>query len=282
MNSGQHARGEAFLAMHDGPAFVLPNVWDVASARIFIKSGARCLGTTSAGIAASLGFGDGEEITRDAMLEGIARISAAVEVPVTADIEGGYGDDPGAVAETTRLAIDAGAIGVNIEDTARGRDGRPAVEPLLSMQLHCERIAAAREAGEQLGLHVVINAVIYTHLRRPEGEIRFAEAVDRARAYREAGADCVYVPGMRDRDEIASFVERVECPVNVLAARGVASVADLSKIGVRRVSIGFAASRATISLLGRIADELLTHGTYEALLDGSLSNDEAEALVRAG
>ena len=268
--------------MHAGPAFVLPNVWDVASARVFIKSGARALGTTSAGIAASLGFGDGEEITREAMLEGIARISAAVEVPVTADIEGGYGDEPEAVAETTGLAIQAGAIGVNVEDTARARDNGPLAEPLLATQRHCQRITAAREAGERLGLHVVINAVIYTHLRLPEGEERFEEAVERARAYHEAGADCVYVPGMRDRGEIASFVERVGCPVNVLAARGVPSVAELSEIGVRRVSIGFAASRATISLLRRIGEELLTRGTYEALLDGSLSNEDAEALVRAG
>jgi 2-methylisocitrate lyase-like PEP mutase family enzyme len=280
--SSQRAKADTFRSLHArGSILVLPNVWDVASARIFVKRGAKAVGTTSAGIASSFGYGDGEEISRDEMLAAVSRIAHAVNVPVTADIEGGYGTSPEAVADSTRAAIEAGAVGINIEDAARSRDSTVPPEPLLPASAHAERIAAARRAGEKPGIPLVINAVIDTYLQLPNSTRRFEDTVERARLYREAGADCVYVPGIRERDEIGALVELVGGPVNVLAMVGVPPVRELESLGVVRVSIGYAAARAVITLLQRIADELLSEGTYDTLLKGSLSNEAAEALITA-
>jgi 2-methylisocitrate lyase-like PEP mutase family enzyme len=279
--SSQRAKAEAFRSLHgQRTILLLPNVWDVGSARIFVKSGARAVGTTSAGIAASLGYGDGEEISREEMLDAVARIARSVDVPVTADIEGGYGESAEAAAETTSAAIKAGVVGVNIEDASPNADGREANDPLLPATAHAARIAAARKAAEDLDVPIVVNAVTHTYLKLPEGASRFQDTVYRARLYREAGADCVYVPRLKDRDEIAEFVAAVECPVNVLAMAGLPPTSELESLGVARLSFGFAATRAVISLLQRIAVEFLTTGTYNTLLEGALSNEAAEALVR--
>jgi 2-methylisocitrate lyase-like PEP mutase family enzyme len=233
---------------------VLPNAWDVVSARIFARSpSCKALGTTSAGIAAVLGYPDGEVIPREEMLEMVGRIARAIEVPVSADVEAGYGAGTEAAAETAVEVIAAGAVGLNLEDAWHG-----GASPLLPLEQQVERIAAIREVGEREGVPLVINARTDVYLRqvdKPEG--RFEETVRRANAYTTAGADCVFVPGVTDRETIVWLVTALNGPLNVVADLGLPPFAELERLGVRRLSIGPQAQRAGFALTARIAEELL-------------------------
>ncbi len=271
----QKSRAHTFRSLHHGPkALLLPNVWDVASARIIEDAGFPAIATTSAGVAFSLGYPDGQRISREEMLARVARIARAVKVPVTADVEAGYGDRPEDAAETARQVIDAGAVGVNLED-GTGDAQRPLVEPSLQI----EKIRAIRETALKAGVLLVVNARTDVYLDQVGApETRYDEALRRGLAYRDAGADCVFVPGVREAETIAKLVKDLQCPVNILAGPGSPSVLELEKLGVARVSLGSAPMRATLGLLRGMAQELQASGTYTAL-EGAPAHGELNRLL---
>ena len=255
-------RAETLRRLHQGPPIlVLPNVWDVVTARIVEAAGFAALATTSAGVAFALGYPDGERIRRAEMAAAVRRIAARVRVPVTADMEAGYGRMPEAVAETAREVIAAGAVGMNLEDAPGDGDG------LFDVALQAERVRAARESAESAGVPLVINArtdVFLASIGAPE--TRLSHAVRRLNAYRAAGADCLFAPGVADRATIATLVREVGGPLNVLAGPGCPPVPELEALGVRRLSLGSGVMRATLGLVRRIAGELRGPGTFTALV----------------
>ena len=271
----QTSQAAQFRQLHRGPSvLILPNAWDVASARIFEDAGFPAIATTSAGIAYSLGYPDGQRIQREEMLARIARIARAVHVPVTADIESGYGSTPQDAANTTRELIHAGVVGMNLED-ASGRSD----QPLSSLELAVEKITAAREAALQMRAPIVVNArtdVLLLPGGNPYAD--YSEVLRRLLAFRDAGADCVFAPGLKDADTIARLVKEVECPLNILTGPGSPSIPELAAMGVARVSVGSGPMRATLGLLRRIAEELKTAGTYNAM-DGAVPYTEVNKLL---
>jgi 2-methylisocitrate lyase-like PEP mutase family enzyme len=258
MSADQQAKTEAFRALHQGKILILPNAWDAASARIIQQAGFNAIATTSAGIAFTLGYPDGQRISREEMLTVVARIAKAVKLPITADVEAGYGPRPEDAARTARDVLAAGAVGMNLEDAT----GDPK-QPLFDLALQVERVKAVKE------LPIVLNArsdVYLLEVGAPEK--RYDEALRRLAAFRDSGADCVFVPGLRDASTIGRLVKDLQCPVNILAGPGSLSVPELQKLGVARVSVGSAAMRATLGLLRRIAEELKSTGTFSTLEGG--------------
>jgi len=262
-------------ALHRGPRIlVLANAWDAASARIFEVAGSRAIGTTSAGIANTLGRADGQRIGRYQMLEVVKRIANVVSIPVTADMEAGYGDAPEAVADTASAVMEAGAVGMNFEDSL-GKEERT----LADVSLQVERIKAIREAAASAGIAFVLNARTDVFLRGVgEPATRLDHAISRANAYRQAGADCLFVPGVIDRETIARLVKEIAGPINILAVAGSLPVAELEKLGVARVSVGSGPMRATTALTRRIAKELLESGTYASFTEGAIPYPELNNL----
>lgn len=233
----------------------------MASARVVEAAGFPALATTSAGVAFALGYPDGERISRDEMASVVHRIAARVRVPVTADMEAGYGRTPEAAAETAWAVIAAGAVGMNLEDS-------PADEPgvLLDEGLQAERIRAAREAGDAAGVPLVVNARTDVFLRGIGApETRLAHAVRRLSAYRAAGAGCLFAPGVYDEEMIEALVRAVDGPLNILAGPGCPPAPRLEALGVRRLSLGSGVMRATLGLVRRIAEELKATGTHSWL-----------------
>lgn len=261
--------------LHAGPRIlVLPNAWDAASARIFEVAGFRAIATTSAGIANSLGYADKQRISGAEMLAMVGRIARAVSVPVTADMEAGYGRTPDEASETARAVIAAGAVGMNFED---GTDNPKA--PLFEISHQAERIKAIREAAASAGVPLVLNARTDVYLAQMgDAAARFDHAIRRAHAYRQAGADCLFVPGVRDPEVIARLVREIGGPVNILAGAGTPPVAELERLGVARVSVGSGPMRATMALTRRIAKELLESGTYTAFTEDTIAYTEANQL----
>jgi 2-methylisocitrate lyase-like PEP mutase family enzyme len=227
--------GAELRRLHDGPAtLVLPNAWDAASARLVERAGFGAIATTSSGVNASLGYADGDVVPPDEMFAAVRRIAAAVGLPLTADLEGGYGLPAGELVE--RL-LDAGGVGLNLEDTRRG--GASGADPLIEPERQAERLAAVRAAADAAGVPIVLNARIDVFLRR-SGPLApmVEEALDRAHQYVAAGADCVFPIFIADDDAIARFVAEAGAPVNVLLRPGVPPLARLVQLGVRRVSLG--------------------------------------------
>jgi 2-methylisocitrate lyase-like PEP mutase family enzyme len=251
-------KAKALRAMHRGEILVLPNAWDVASARVIQQAGFGAIATTSAGIAFTMGYPDGQRISREEMLAVVSRIATAVEIPVTADVEAGYGIAPEDAARTARDVLAAGAVGMNLEDAT----GDPK-DPLFELGLQIERVRAVRE------LPIVLNARTDVYLLEAGlPEKRYDEAIRRLAAFRDAGADCVFVPGLRDAATIGRLVKDLQCPVNILAGPGSPSVPELQKLGVARVSLGSSVMRATLGLLRRVAEDLKGAGTYTSLEGG--------------
>lgn len=271
----QTKMASAFRAMHSGnDILLLPNAWDVASARILEEAGFAAIATTSAGIAFSLGYPDGQKISSQEMLAAVARIARSVRVPVTADVEAGYGKTPEDAARTARAVIEAGAVGLNLEDATRD-SGTPLVELLLQL----EKIRAVREVSASLKVPLVLNARTDVYLLQVgDPATRYAEAIRRLRAFRDAGADCLFLPGVRDAATIGRLVSDLQCPVNILAGPGSPSLPELRKLGVARVSLGSGPMRATLGLLRRLAEELKKAGTYTAM-DGAPPHDEINRLL---
>jgi len=252
--------------LHSGAKIlVLPNAWDVASARIFETAGFPAIGTTSAGIANSLGYADGERIGRDEMLAVVRRIARAVSIPVTADMEAGYGDPAG----TAQAVVDAGACGMNLEDSIRGGEGS-----LVDLAAQIKTIQVIRAKTD-----LVINARCDVFLASVgDPATRLERTIERLNAYRNAGADCLFVPGVRDADTIGKLAAALKGPLNVLAVAGTPPVAELERLGVARVSIGSGAMRASMGLTQRIARELLERGVYASFTDGALLYAHANKL----
>lgn len=250
----------SFRTLHRaGAGFVMPNAWDAGSAVILAEAGFEAIATTSAGIAFSLGRADhtipegGSEVSRSVMFDRIREIAAAVDIPVNGDLEDGYGPSPESVAETIRLAIDAGLAGGNIEDYDNG--------VLYDEALAVERIAAARRAVEASGADFVLTA-------RTDGQLLaapapLADSIRRSNRYREAGADCLYVPGVNDLGPIATLVREIEGPLNVVLGLGSStlSAGDLRSVGVARVSLGGSIARAALGFVRQAARELREEGT---------------------
>jgi 2-methylisocitrate lyase-like PEP mutase family enzyme len=273
----QHDLAARFRSLHArgaGAPLVLPNAWDAMSARLVEAAGANAIATTSAGISWALGFPDGQGLSRDAMLEAVRRIVAAVRIPVTADVESGYGSGtPDDVATTARGVIEAGAVGMNLEDSP-GRDGAP----LLDAEVQAERLTAARSAAEMAGIDLFINARIDTYLRKIGDEAkRFDETVRRARLYVAAGADGIFVPLVSDADTIGRLAAAVGAPLNVIGGPGVPSIPQLHALGVARVSVGPGLARAVMAFIRKSATETLGAGTYETLAE-QVPSPEANAL----
>jgi 2-methylisocitrate lyase-like PEP mutase family enzyme len=274
----QKNKANLFRKLHHGPrVLLLPNAWDAASARIFEDAGFPAIATTSAGIAFTLGYPDGQKVSSQEMLSVIARIAASVKVPVTADVEAGYGEAPADAARTARAVIEAGAVGVNLED---GTDD-PA-HPLVDLELQLEKLAAVREEAEDSDVPIVINARTDTYLLQVgPAEERYALAMRRAVAFREAGADCIFVPGMREPETIRRFVAELKFPVNILAGPGFVPVPELEKLGVARVSLGSGLMRSTLALVKRMAAELRSSGTY-ASLEGGIPYANVNRMLEQG
>ncbi|HJZ64199.1 MAG TPA: isocitrate lyase/phosphoenolpyruvate mutase family protein [Candidatus Acidoferrum sp.] len=262
----QAAKAEQFRKLHHGPKMLfLPNAWDVASARILEEAGHPAIATTSAGIAYSLGYVDGQQISRDEMLSVVARIARAVRVPVTADLEAGYGTTPEAIADTVKAAIEAGAIGMNLEDLSGDERNL-----LVDLPGQVERIRAVREAATALGVPFVLNARtdVYLGTIGPE-ETRFERTVERLRAYAKAGADCVFAPGLTDLAAITKIVKAVEAPLNILAVPACPGVAELEKAGVARVSTGSGIMRAAMGVVQRVAKEMMVERSCDSIFAGA-------------
>jgi 2-methylisocitrate lyase-like PEP mutase family enzyme len=247
------ARAAELRRLHVDPAIlVLVNVWDVASARtVAAVPGCRAIATASWAIAAAHGLPDGEAIGRDRMIGLVGEIASAVGLPVTADLEGGYGERPQDVGETVARALAAGAVGCNLED------GVPGSALLRDAEDAAARVAAARERGEREGVPVVINARTDVYLRGADDP---EAAILRGQAYARAGADCIFVPGVRDRDTIAALVAGIDAPVSVLSGPGAPSVSELHELGVARVSFGPGPMGAALAALARTASDLLEGG----------------------
>ena len=237
--------------LHGQPPLVLPNAWDAGSARAIEAAGAAAIATTSAGVAWAYGVDDAGGLDRAVAVATIRAVCAAVSVPVTADIEAGYGE----VARTVEEAIEAGAVGVNLEDST----GRVLDDPLV----HAGRIKAARAAADGAGLDLVINARTDTYLFGDR-----TGTIERAKMYADAGADVLFVPGVVDVPTISELVKLSPLPLNVMVGPGAPSVGELAELGVARISVGPAITSAAYALATAAAKELLTSGTYETLTNG--------------
>jgi 2-methylisocitrate lyase-like PEP mutase family enzyme len=270
---------ERFRSLHrSGTPLVLPNAWDVASARLVEDAGAAAVATSSAGVAWSLGAPDGDRLDRDRAVDLVARVARAVRVPVTADVENGFAADPAGVAETIRAVIEAGGVGVNLEDVTYGDDG-PTLNPI---QEQVERIRAARQAADTAGVPLYLNArtdIYLLGIGAPE--TRLPAVLERAAAYREAGADGIFVPGTTDPDTVAALVKGINAPVNILAGPGAPTIGELAALGVARVSIGSKLTAAAYGAARRAAEELLGAGTYGGL-GGALDYGTLNRLLSVG
>ena len=272
---GQKERAIHFRQFHHaGPLLVLPNIWDAASARIIEQAGFRALATTSSGVAAALGYRDGQQISRELLVEALARITRVVECPVTADIEAGYGDSLAEVLQTTQAVIATGVVGINIEDSRIHQQ-----TALADLSYQVELIKALRELATAIDVPFVINARVDVFLRAiGQPEHRFEQAVHRANTYLQAGADCIYPIGILDRSTIANLVRAINGPINILGGPSTLTLQEFERIGVARVSLAGGLMRSALGHVRTIARELLEHGTCVSMETETLSNSEFRSL----
>ncbi len=254
LQAGQQARAQRFLALHRGPTpLLMPNPWDTGSAKLLASLGFEALATTSSGFAATFGRLDGS-VTRDELLAHAAALVAATDVPVSADMENAFADDPADVAETVRLAIGTGLAGGSVEDfTGRADD------PIYAIELAADRVRAAAEAAHAGPVHFVLTARAENHLH---GRDDLADTIARLQAYQEAGADVLYAPGVNSAEGIRQLVTSLDRPINVLTLPGTPSVAELAALGVGRVSVGGAFAWVALGAVVEAARELREDGTY--------------------
>ncbi|MGD6755858.1 isocitrate lyase/PEP mutase family protein [Streptomyces sp. BH105] len=263
-------KSSAFRSLHT-PArpLALANAWDVASARVIEAAGAPAIATTSAGVAWSLGSPDGDRLARGPAVDAVTRIAAAVTVPVTADIEGGYGHSPAEIAETVTRLLEAGVAGINIEDGTR---------PPSAL---ADRITAARDAARKAGVDLFVNARIDTYLLGlGDPATRLQNTLARARSYVDAGADGIFVPGVSDPGVIKDLAEGVEVPLNIMAGPGTLRVDELGALGVARVSLGSGVAQAAYAAARHAALELHRVGGYDSLRE-AIDYPELNGLISA-
>jgi 2-methylisocitrate lyase-like PEP mutase family enzyme len=269
MSGSSSERADRFRALHAiGRILVLPNAWDAGSARLVESCGAEAIATTSSGVAWACGYPDGDAIPPRVLVDAVARIARVISVPLTVDAEGGYSDDPESVGATIGALIDAGAVGVNLEDGS--------VHP---PEVLCAKIAAARRAAARAGVELFINARTDVFLRALAApERRVAETLARAARYRDAGCDGIFVPAVSDPATIRALVAGTELPVNVMMVPKLPSIAELRRLGVRRVSAGAAIAQAVHGLARRLTMQMLAGGDMSALFDGAATYGELNAL----
>ena len=276
----QPAKADAFHQMHEGGPvpLVLVNVWDAASARLVEKAGARAIATSSSAISWSLGFPDGSHVPPGLACGALRRITAATTVPVTADIEAGYAGadgafDDGLLRQTVAAVLEAGAVGVNIEDSGG--------TSLTAVDEQARRISLVRSIAAESGVRLFINARTDTYLSGQFGDAAFEETLERAGGYLAAGADGIFVPGVTDLHILHELSRRIAAPLNALAGVGSASVGELHDAGVRRVSIGGNAAKAAYATVSRVAAEILGDGNWSELA-GARSHEAMDGLFRKG
>jgi 2-methylisocitrate lyase-like PEP mutase family enzyme len=264
----QKEKAELFLKFHqDKEILVLLNSWDIGSSKLIEASGYKAIATTSMGIAAELGYPDCQIITLSEMIGAITGIVKSVQVPVTVDIEAGYGKNLNEIINSVKKIIETGIVGINIEDSI---DLSPA---LIDEIEFCERISAIRSLSDSMGFHLVINArtdSFYTSSSSTQQKL--SESIKRGNKYREAGADCIFIQPVWDKETISTLVKEINAPINILSnptiGAGITpSVSELQDLGVSRVSLGSSLMKATLSLIKKVADELSEKGTYNILLD---------------
>lgn len=284
VSSAQKEKAEQFLKFHQDPEIlVLLNSWDVGSSKLVEACGYKAIATTSMGVAASLGYADCQIISLSEMLHAITGIVNAVQVPVTVDIEAGYGNNVDEIIDAVKRIIVTGIVGINIEDSVN-------LQPALIDEMElCERIAAIRALSDSLGFHLVINArtdAFYTSAASTQEKL--AESIRRGNKYREAGADCIFVQPVWDKQIISTLVKEINAPINILANPGIGggglppSVQELQDLGVARLSLGSSVMKATLALIKKVADELSQKGTYGILMDAMTPLSEtAEAYQMA-
>ena len=256
------------------PILVLPNAWDAASARILERVGFRAIATTSSGVAGALGYPDDQHISRAMLVESVARITRVVSCPVTVDIEAGYGNTLEAVLQTVRAVIEAGAVGINIEDSTKGQE-----RTLVDSSFQVELLKAIRELAASIDIPLLINARTDMYVLPTGNAITcFAEAVQQAHAYREAGADCLFLMGVSDARLIADLVQAIHGPINIVAGPNTPTIPELEQLGVARASLASGLMRTTLGHLQRVARELLERGTYNSLSEGAISGTEFRTL----
>jgi 2-methylisocitrate lyase-like PEP mutase family enzyme len=268
VSSIQKEKAEMFLKFHqDKEMLVLLNSWDIGSSKLIEACGYKAIATTSMGIAASLGYPDCQVITLSEMIEAITGIANAVQVPVTVDIEAGYGNSLNEIIDSVRKIIESGIVGINIEDSID-------LNPVLIDEMEfCERISAIRALSDSLGFHLVINArtdSFYTSSGSPREKL--SESIKRGNKYREAGADCIFIQPVWEKETISTLVKEINAPINILSNPGIGaglppSVRELQDLGVARLSLGSSLMKATLALIKKVADELSAKGTYNILLD---------------
>ncbi len=257
-----------FHRLHEGPEpLLLPNAWDAGSARLMESLGAKAIATTSAGVAWTHGYPDGNSLPVRLLAGTVATIARAIQVPLTVDVEGGYSDDPAAVEETVARMVEAGAVGINIEDGASAPD------------LLCLKIERATRAGDHFDVELFVNARTDVYLRGlvPEGE-RVAETLARAKLYRNAGASGLFVPGLRDPEEIRAIAAGAGLPLNVMAWPGLPAAAELAHLGVRRLSAGSGIAQALWGKAAALAGDFLKTGRSEPLGEGAMAYGDINAL----
>jgi 2-methylisocitrate lyase-like PEP mutase family enzyme len=280
MDKTVQAKKAALLKkLHHGPnILILANAWDAISARIVEEIGFPAVATTSAGVAATLGYPDGQRVSREEMLQVVARIARAVQVPVTADMEAGYGTSAEEMADAALALIEAGAVGLNLEDVT-GDDESSQV----ALELQIEKILAIRKASASAGVPLVINARTDVYLM-PIGpaETRFERTVERLGAYAKAGADCVFAPAVKDPETIAKLVKAVEAPLNILLMPGAPNLNELEKLGVARASIGSGLMRATLGTARKLAKMMYERRDDAALFAEAVPYVEVNRLLGRG
>lgn len=271
----QRAMAADFLARHQAPPILLlPNVWDGWSARLFAGAGFPAVATSSASVAWSLGYPDGEIAPWGEVVAATGRIVRAARVPVTADIEAGYGATPAEVGTHVGEIIRAGVAGINLEDGTKGA--------LRGIDDACARLAAARAAADREGVPIVINARCDVfHLQQGEDEARFAAALARSKAYLAAGADCVYAFGLRDPAMIARFVAAIGAPVNITGRAGMPDAATFERLGVARITVASASALVAMAAAQNLAAELAASGSF-ARLAVPLRHPDVQAMFRTG
>lgn len=272
--AGQRAKGEALRALHErSRPFVIPNPWDAGTARLLAASGFEALATTSAGCAFAIGVPD-NRIDREQAIEHVRVLAAATPLPLSADLENGFGNDPETVAETIRLAAAAGAAGASIEDTDTRSDS-----PQYPFAHAVERVRAAAEAARALDFPFTLTARAENFL---VGNPDLRETIRRLQAFQDAGADVLYAPGLASREHIAEVVRSVDRPVNVLMGAPALrlGVDDLAALGVRRISVGSALSRAALGAFLRAVREIREHGSF-GFGAGAVSYAEINAMFES-
>ena len=271
----QAEKAEQFRRLHDRrEVLVLPNAWDVPSARVFENEGFPAVATSSAGMLVSLGYPDGEEIPQREFDSAVSRISRVLSVPLSVDVVGGFGATPEGVARSVRAVIRAGAVGINIEDFVHS------AKKLLPVERQKARLRALIRLRESLKVPFVINARTDALRYAPgDDDAKMKEAVARAEAYRDLGADCVYPMGLTDAPSISRFVKALDFPTNVMVRKGLPPVPELKRLGVARVSFGPTASYAAMGLLKRASREVREKGTFDSLIEGAITFDELNSLA---